>query len=254
MRRLNPYKYVSRLVLIASGSPGEIGGGFGVLSPGSIYEQRLTQLMARVSMAVERNENRLEEQDRREAIALEWKQLALVCDRFIPLHLLISALLLNDCNIENVFQLIFFYFSFSIFLVSSLFCFQQNSLAHLCHHHNGRHLRRAHIFALRSLAVSRHTHRSCECTLVIIVNETVSRNRFRCLQIVERLLWVLIVIPYDDVFECLWGVVYWSQLMRWVHDDIYTFVWYARECIITLWTDSSFQKWRVASRKTMTTV
>lgn len=39
--------------------------------------------MARVSTAVERNENRLEEQDRREAIALEWKQLALVCDRFL---------------------------------------------------------------------------------------------------------------------------------------------------------------------------
>lgn len=51
--------------------------------PVSIYEQRLTQLMDRVSMAVERNEARLEEQDRREAIALEWKQLALVCDRFV---------------------------------------------------------------------------------------------------------------------------------------------------------------------------
>lgn len=50
-------------------------------SNGSLYEQRLTQLMARVSDAVERNESRLEEQERREAIALEWKQVSLVCDR-----------------------------------------------------------------------------------------------------------------------------------------------------------------------------
>lgn len=48
---------------------------------GNFYEQHLTELMVRVSAAVERNESRLEEQDRREAIALEWKQLALVCDR-----------------------------------------------------------------------------------------------------------------------------------------------------------------------------
>jgi hypothetical protein len=68
---------------VSGSSSAEIGGGFGILSQGSIYEQRLTELMARVSTAVERNENRLEEQDRREAIALEWKQLALVCDRFI---------------------------------------------------------------------------------------------------------------------------------------------------------------------------
>ena len=67
---------------MSGSSSAEIGGGFGMLSQGSIYEQRLTELMARVSTAVERNENRLEEQDRREAIALEWKQLALVCDRF----------------------------------------------------------------------------------------------------------------------------------------------------------------------------
>lgn len=74
----------------ASGSSSaEIGGGFGLLSQGSIYEQRLTELMARVSTAVERNENRLEEQDRREAIALEWKQLALVCDRILLLTFVI---------------------------------------------------------------------------------------------------------------------------------------------------------------------
>ncbi|XP_057375238.1 neuronal acetylcholine receptor subunit alpha-10-like [Daphnia carinata] len=73
----------------ASGSSAEIGGGFSILSQGSIYEQRLTQLMARVSTAVERNENRLEEQDRREAIALEWKQLALVCDRILLLTFVI---------------------------------------------------------------------------------------------------------------------------------------------------------------------
>jgi hypothetical protein len=70
---------------VSGSSSAEIGGGFGILSQGSIYEQRLTELMARVSTAVERNENRLEEQDRREAIALEWKQLALVCDRFLSL-------------------------------------------------------------------------------------------------------------------------------------------------------------------------
>ena len=68
-------------LLIAGGSTGEIGGGFSILSQGSIYEQRLTQLMARVSMAVERNESRQEREDLRESIALEWKQLALVCDR-----------------------------------------------------------------------------------------------------------------------------------------------------------------------------
>nr|CAH0110546.1 unnamed protein product [Daphnia galeata] len=74
---------------VSGSSSAEIGGGFGMLSQGSIYEQRLTELMARVSTAVERNENRLEEQDRREAIALEWKQLALVCDRILLLTFVI---------------------------------------------------------------------------------------------------------------------------------------------------------------------
>ena len=47
----------------------------------SRYEEQLSLLMARVSTAVESNESRVEEQERRDAIALEWKQLALVCDR-----------------------------------------------------------------------------------------------------------------------------------------------------------------------------
>lgn len=62
-------------------NPGAASSSQSGQAPSSLYEQRLTQLMGRVSAAVERNESRLEEQDRREAIALEWKQVSLVCDR-----------------------------------------------------------------------------------------------------------------------------------------------------------------------------
>ena len=85
---------------IASGSSSAEIGGFGLSGQGSMYEQRLTQLMARVSAAVERNENRLEDQDRREAIALEWKQLALVCDRFL-------AFFFNHLTKRNTFASFF---------------------------------------------------------------------------------------------------------------------------------------------------
>ena len=42
-------------------------------------------MLTRVTAAIERNETRLEDQDRREAIQLEWKQVALVCDRTLLL-------------------------------------------------------------------------------------------------------------------------------------------------------------------------
>jgi hypothetical protein len=115
---------------VSGSSSAEIGGGFGILSQGSIYEQRLTELMARVSTAVERNENRLEEQDRREAIALEWKQLALVCDRFLA----------------------FFLLNFSLDFQFSRQC-SQDPIAHVRHHHNRRHLRRAHLVPIRSVKI-----------------------------------------------------------------------------------------------------
>ena len=52
---------------------------------GESYEQRLSQMLTRVTAAIERNETRLEDQDRREAIQLEWNQVALVCDRTLLL-------------------------------------------------------------------------------------------------------------------------------------------------------------------------
>jgi hypothetical protein len=51
----------------------------------SQYEEQLALLMARVTTAVECNELRVQDQERREAISLEWKQLALVCDRCVRL-------------------------------------------------------------------------------------------------------------------------------------------------------------------------
>ena len=59
--------------------------GTGIRESGGAYEQRLSQLLTRVSDAIERNEARLSDQDRREAIQLEWKQVALVCDRILLL-------------------------------------------------------------------------------------------------------------------------------------------------------------------------
>ena len=54
-------------------------------------DQRLCQLLQRVSTAIEKNETRLEEQERREAIQLEWKQIALVCDRVLLLIFVITT-------------------------------------------------------------------------------------------------------------------------------------------------------------------
>jgi len=57
----------------------------------SANDQRLCQLLLRVSAAIEKNETRLEEQERREAIQLEWKQIALVCDRVLLLIFVITT-------------------------------------------------------------------------------------------------------------------------------------------------------------------
>ena len=57
----------------------------------SANDQRLCQLLLRVSAAIEKNESRLEDQERREAIQLEWKQIALVCDRVLLLIFVITT-------------------------------------------------------------------------------------------------------------------------------------------------------------------
>ena len=66
----------------------------------SLYEEQLALLMARVSTAVECNELRVQDQERREAIALEWKQLALVCDRCVQNFDLFIHNLLNKSFIN----------------------------------------------------------------------------------------------------------------------------------------------------------
>ncbi|XP_065556207.1 neuronal acetylcholine receptor subunit alpha-10-like isoform X4 [Artemia franciscana] len=47
------------------------------------FERQLLYTLAKVAQALERNEYRLNEQDKKEAIKLEWQQVALVIDRFL---------------------------------------------------------------------------------------------------------------------------------------------------------------------------
>ena len=69
------------------------GGGSTAPASGSTlletYEQRLSELLTRVTAAIERNESRLEDHDRRELTQLEWKKVALVCDRVLLLIFLV---------------------------------------------------------------------------------------------------------------------------------------------------------------------
>lgn len=127
--------------------------------------------MVRVSTAVERNENRLEEQDRREAIALEWKQLALVCDRFL---------------FTLAFHFIYFLFKmfFFVFLceyvrhILLLFVRKQDPLAHVRYHHNCCHVCRAHVFPLRSVT-RQQTRSNCFLSKMLLLLYCWSLNWFK---------------------------------------------------------------------------
>lgn len=46
-------------------------------------EAQFVRVLVRVNATIERNEARLAEQERRETAELEWKQVALVLDRFL---------------------------------------------------------------------------------------------------------------------------------------------------------------------------
>ena len=48
------------------------------------FERQFLRVLNKVYQTIERNEVRLAEQDRRDAIKLEWQQVALVIDRFSP--------------------------------------------------------------------------------------------------------------------------------------------------------------------------
>ncbi|KAK2713854.1 hypothetical protein QYM36_009667, partial [Artemia franciscana] len=66
------------------------------------FEIRASNLLLRVATTVERSERRVEYQERRESLTLEWKKLALVCDRclliifFLTTGIATSAILLSS--------------------------------------------------------------------------------------------------------------------------------------------------------------
>ena len=46
-----------------------------------LFERQFMRVLNKVYLTIERNDQRLAEQDRRDAIKLEWQQMALVLDR-----------------------------------------------------------------------------------------------------------------------------------------------------------------------------
>lgn len=60
---------------------------------GKDFERQFSRILHKVYQTIEKNEMRISEQDRREAIRLEWQQVALVVDRL--LLLLFLAILLS---------------------------------------------------------------------------------------------------------------------------------------------------------------
>ncbi|XP_071451529.1 neuronal acetylcholine receptor subunit alpha-10-like isoform X1 [Hetaerina americana] len=71
-------RFVPRRNLVrADSNPGEVD-----FSPKS-FESQFLRVLHRVNNALERNEARISEQEREENAAVEWKQVALVCDRIL---------------------------------------------------------------------------------------------------------------------------------------------------------------------------
>ncbi|CAD6185689.1 unnamed protein product [Caenorhabditis auriculariae] len=58
---------------------------------GDVFEEEFLRVMAQVHAVIERNEMRVAERDKRDAIALEWQQVAMVLDRFLLLVFLIGT-------------------------------------------------------------------------------------------------------------------------------------------------------------------
>ncbi|XP_037091004.1 neuronal acetylcholine receptor subunit alpha-7-like [Pollicipes pollicipes] len=62
-----------------------------VLPPSEDFERNFVRVLNRIYQTIERNELRLEDQERREATRQEWQQVAVVCDRVLLLIFLLST-------------------------------------------------------------------------------------------------------------------------------------------------------------------
>jgi nicotinic acetylcholine receptor len=56
------------------------------------FEVQFLRVLKKVSHTIERNEGRLADHERREQTEMEWKQVAIVCDRFLLCAFLLTTI------------------------------------------------------------------------------------------------------------------------------------------------------------------